>query len=378
MAGPAKAAEWSILPSVGAKGVYNDNLLLTPLPHDATYGYWVSPAAEFAGKTERLEVKGRAAADFVTYYGGEETQFTNLFFPLNVQYATESDTLGFSGGFTRDNTLMGELLTTGVVLRFTQRNLWSATPTYARQLTERLSLQTSLQFSDATYENGLRLGLVDYQLYGGSAGLQYQLSEQDRVQLSGSYTNFHTTNSPSPFRAHFPGANLDLTHSFTESLAVNLYGGPRYVSSTTSIGGNALETNKTVWVYGAGLTKQFEHGTLLVQAMRDIYPSGFGLLIQTDRAGFTGTYNVSETFTVGLDTYGYLTSGVTSTALGRPFSDQQYFTVGPKVGWKFREWWKVEVSYTYRWRDADNSPQATSNGAMFMLTYFPPKLAMSN
>ena len=50
------AAEWSVLPSIGVRGVYNDNLLLTTLPHDATYGYWLSPAAEFSGKTERLQV----------------------------------------------------------------------------------------------------------------------------------------------------------------------------------------------------------------------------------------------------------------------------------------------------------------------------------
>ncbi len=53
------AAEWSLVPSIGVKGVYNSNLLLTPLPHDETYGYWVSPGAEFAGKTERLEVSSR-------------------------------------------------------------------------------------------------------------------------------------------------------------------------------------------------------------------------------------------------------------------------------------------------------------------------------
>src|SRR4029077_15822727 len=65
----SEAAEWSLLPSIGVKGGYNDNLLLTRFPHDATYGYWGSPAAEFAGKTERLEVSGRGAVDFVSYYG---------------------------------------------------------------------------------------------------------------------------------------------------------------------------------------------------------------------------------------------------------------------------------------------------------------------
>ncbi|MEP6602086.1 MAG: hypothetical protein ABJB49_09805, partial [Nitrospirota bacterium] len=173
----SEAAEWSLLPSIGVKGVYNDNLFLTPLPHDATYGYWVSPAAEFAGKTERLEVSSRVAADFVSYYGGQENRFTNLFLPLTLRYKTETDLLGFTGGYTRDNTLISELLTTVVVLGFTQRNQWNANPTWTRSLTDKLSLQSSLQFSDTTYENGLSLGLIDYQLFGGSGGLLYQLTE---------------------------------------------------------------------------------------------------------------------------------------------------------------------------------------------------------
>src|SRR5216117_3185262 len=82
----SEAAEWSLLPSIGVKGLYNDNLLLTSLPHDATYGHWVSPAAEFAGKTERLEVSGRVAADFVSYYGGNQINFTNIHLPLSVGY----------------------------------------------------------------------------------------------------------------------------------------------------------------------------------------------------------------------------------------------------------------------------------------------------
>ena len=160
----SEAAEWSLLPSIGVKGLYNSNLILTTLPHSETYGYWVSPVAEFAGKTERLEVSGRVAADFVSYYGGVENQFTNIFLPLTLRYKTETDLLGFTGGFIRDNTLMSELLTTGLVLRFTQRNQWTANPSWTRSITEKLSVQSSFQLNDTTYENGLSLGLVDYQL----------------------------------------------------------------------------------------------------------------------------------------------------------------------------------------------------------------------
>jgi hypothetical protein len=375
----SEAAEWSALPSIGVKGVYNSNLILTPLPHDATYGYWVSPAAEFAGKTERLEVSGRTAADFVSYYGEEQNNFTNIHLPLTVRYKTEKDLLGFTGGFIRDNTLMSELLTTGLVLRFTQRNQWTANPSWTRSITEKLSVQSSFQLNDTTYQNGLTLGLVDYQLLGGSGGLLYQLTEQDQIQLSGSYANFHTTNAPSPFRSSFPGVNLSLTHAFTETLTGTASGGPSFVSSTTQTAGDDIKAQSTIWLFGGNLTKKFERATIQVSVSRNIMPSGFGLLIQTDRAGLTVSRDLTETLTASFDGSGYIVSGTTERATGGTFPESRFIYLTPKIAWKFLEWWKLELSYTYRWRDVDGfSEPAMSNGTMFMLTYYPPKFALSN
>jgi len=358
--------------------VYNSNLRLTPFPHDETYGYWVSPAAEFAGKTERLEVSSRVAADFVSYYGGVETQFTNLFLPLTLRYKTEKDLLGFTGGFIRDNTLMSELLDTGLVLRFTQRNQLTANPSWTRRITEKLSFQASGQLNDTTYENGLGLGLVDYQVFGGSGGFLYQMTEQDQIQLSGSYTNFHTTNAPSPFRASYPGVNLSLTHAFTETLTGTTYGGPRFVMSTTEAVSDNITTQSTVWLFGAKLTKKLESTSIHMNIDRDIVPSGFGLLIQRDRAGLTVSHNLSETLTATFDGAGYLVSGVTQRTTGGIFPENRYFYLTPKIAWQFLEWWKLEISYTYGHREVDGLNPAMSNATMFTLTYFPPKLAFSN
>ena len=379
MASPSEAAEWSLLPSIGVKGLYNSNLLLTPRPHDATYGYWTSPAAEFAGKTERLEVSGRIAADFVSYYGGQQNNFTNIHVPATIRYKTEKDLLAFTGGFTRDNTLMSELLTTGVVLSFTQRNQWTANPSWTRRITEKLSFQSTGQLSDTTYENGLHLGLVDYQLFGGSGGLLYQMTEQTQIQLSGSYGNFYTINAPSPFRASFPGINLNLTHAFTETLTGTIYGGPRFVSSTTQTISETIKAQDTVWLFGASLDKKFERTSVQLNVDRDIVPSGFGLLIQRDRAGLSVSHDLTETLAASVNGSGYLISGVTNRAQGGTFPESRYFYLTPKIAWKFLDWWKAELSYTYGWRDVDGfSDPAMSNATMFMLTYYPPKLAFSN
>ena len=206
----------------------------------------------------------------------------------------------------------------------------------------------------------------------------YHATERDDIQLAGTYNNFHTINSPSGLRASYPGIMLTVAHIFTETLRGSVYGGPRFVSSTNQIAGSALKNQDTIWVYGAGLTQQFESGSLQFTLARNIMPSGFGLLIQTDRAGVLASYNFSETLTGSLDTSGYLVSGASPLARGGTISENRLIYTTPKLSWQFAEWWKAEVSYSYRWRDTDTLVEPVmSNAMMFTLTYFPPKLAIS-
>jgi hypothetical protein len=366
-----QAEEWSVAPSLGVKAVYNSNLLLTPLTHDDTYGYWITPAMEVSGNSERLEVSSRIAADFVGYFGGEDRQFTNVFVPLSIRYKTEKDVIGFSGGLTRDNTLLSELQATGVVLQFAQRNQWSFNPTWTRMLTEKLSFQSGVQFSDTTYESGR---LVDYRLFGGSGGFSYALTERDQVQIMGSYLDFRTIDSPSAFRSNFPGIDMSLTHAFSESLTGTVHGGPRFLQSTSEIFGVNLTTHDTVWLVGASLQQKFERAAVSASFERDLVPSGFGLLIQTNRAQGSASYDISETLTGSVSVVGVLTSGKSQVAVGGVFPDSRYVSITPKLSWKFLEWWQAEVSYMYRWRDIDTQlDSANSHATTFMVTYYPPK-----
>ena len=377
MAIHSEAAEWSLAPSIGTKGVYNSNLLLTPQPHSETYGFWVSPATEIAGKTERLEVSSRLAVDVVRYFGGQDREFTNVFAPLSVRYKTEKDILGFTGGFVRDNTLLGgELQATGVVLQFVQRNQWTANPTWTRRLTEKLSLQSGIQFSDATYESDK---LVGYRVVGGSTGFLYQLSERDQLQFTGSYVDFHTANSVFPVRASYPGMTISLTHAFSESLTGTVYGGPRFLSSSSQTVLGDITTSDTVWLGGASMEKRFERASLQASFSRDLVPSGFGLILVTDRGSLSASYSISETIACSLNVDGILTSGKTNAAIGGVFPDRRYVSVTPTLSWKFLEWWQAELSYMYRWReiDTDVNSSAQSHAMMFMVTYYPPKLSWS-
>jgi hypothetical protein len=368
-----EAAEWSAEPSLAVRGVYNSNLILTSSPHSDSWGHWISPGVKFAGATENLEVNGKAAADFVSYYGGVDQSFTNLYLPLSMKYRTERETFALDGGFTRDNTLMGELRQTGVVLSFTQRNYWNVAPSWTHALTERLSLQTGYQYANAKYENGINLGLVDYTTHSGSAGLSYRLTERDQVQATGILTDFKAPQA-SNLHSTIYGGDLSWSRDLTESLTGSLSGGARLVDSAIDSGPSRLEDSQVVWVGHANLQKRWADATATIDASRDVYPSGFGLLVRTSRVGIGGTKDISERVTLSVDAAVFFAESVASEATTASLPLNRYITLTPAVRWKMSDWWTLDANYTYARRDVESfNESAFSHAATIMLTYFPPK-----
>lgn len=376
MHGESRAAEWSAEPSLAVKGEYNSNLILTTGPHDATYGHWVSPGVKFGGSTENFEMTGKAAADFVQYYGGIDRGLTNLYFPLSVKYRSHKEILGFDGGFTRDNTLRGELLQTGVVLSFTQRNLLNLAPSWTHMFTELLSLQGTYNYAKATYEEGAQLGLFDYDVHGGSLALLYRLSESDRVQLIGNYTNFSVPDA-SGTRNQIAGGQVALTHSFSETISATLSGGPQVVIASIQPGPTRLSETSINYTVTASLRKQWDDGYAELIGSRELRPSGFGLLIQTRKVAANVAKDLTESLTLSLNGQFSLASSASSEATATPFPTNRYVFVTPGLTWKFHDWWSINMAYTYGRRDVDSLDEmAISNAATVMLTYYPPRFTV--
>ncbi len=371
----AGAAEWSAAPSLSLKGVYNSNLLLSN-GNNEVLGYWVSPGLKFKGSTESLEVEGNAKSDFVQYYGDTDRSLTNLYFPLKASYRQDRYTFGFEGGFTRDNTLLSELQETGLVLGFTQRSLWTAMPSLTIGITERLSWQSGYQFKDAQYQDGIRFGLVNYQVQGGTTGLTYNLGELNQVQLTGEYTSFRI---PSRMQdSIYYGAQGGWTHDFGQGMTGTISGGVRFVTSTQDFSGGSLSAHETVWVYRGTLRKRFERATIQIDGGREINPSGFGRLLQTDRAGASLSYNLTETLTVSLNGSLYFVSGIITEGPSGSFPQQKYSTISPSASWRFSQWWTLDVAYTYAERAVDSLDQWNfANSTFVMLTYGGPKWSVS-
>ena len=206
--------------------------------------------------------------------------------------------------------------------------------------------------------------------------MSYQLTEKDRMQLIGTYTNFSVPEAHA-LRSNIGGVQMSLAHSFTDTIAATVTGGPQIVSSGIQGRADRLRDTQVVWVFNANIRKQWADGYVELVGGRQINPSGFGLLIRTDRIGINVAKDLTETLTVSLSGQVFLASSVTSIVAPIALPTSRYVNVTPMLRWKFDEWWAVDVAYTYGRRDLDNLDQAgIAHAATFMLTYFPPKLAV--
>jgi hypothetical protein len=271
---------------------------------------------------------------------------------------------------------MGELQQTGVVLRFTQRNLRNVNPSWSHELTDTLSVQTGYQYLDASYQDGRRLGLIDYAQHVANTGIVYKPTERDQFQVSALYVNFHVPDVR--LRSTIYGGLLSATHMFSESLTGTISGGPRFVSSKNESGATTLTDRVLTWVFSGTVEKKLEDLSIRMELGREINPSGFGLLLQTDRIGIVLTKQVTETLTAVLNGQAYLAEGLATKGAQTVFPQNRYITVSPKVSWRISDWWTLDVSYTYGQRDVMSASQtANANSTYAMLTYYPTKMSLS-
>lgn len=371
------AAEWSAEPAIAIKGVYNSNLTLSQTPEEV-WGHWISPSVRFGGSTERLNVSAKAAGDFVTYYGDQNRSLTNLFFPVTARYSGEQDVVSLESSFTRDNTLRSELEDTGVVLSFTQRNLWSINPSWTHSVTERVSFQLGYQYQNTAYENGRRLGLSDYDVHGGNLGLSYKVTERDDVRLTGSYAKVDLPDSGLTIDNR--GAALSITHAFSEATSLSAFGGPKWIDQTLRFGSGSLSDSQIIWSFGGSMRTKWMDGQASLGANRDVNVSGLGFLVRTDRLFASISKELTETITVSLAGQVLFVERIPVQNEGLQSFETRVVTAIPTATWRLNDWWSLEASYTYAHRmtgATDATIIGIGHSTFLKLTYSMPKLSIS-
>ena len=382
-------------PSFRVKTEYNDNILLTPAPHPAVWGITVSPDVRFTGATERLSVTGGINLSFDRYFDQPQLNANNHALILRSSYRTERDLFGLNVDSVRDPTLVSELLETGAVVAYRQRNRLSVTPSWTRALTESTSVGVTYTYTAVRYGGGPEFGvnLIDYHDQSAALGWQRALSERSVVTLTAYYDQYES--DPATFRAETYGVQAGYTHRFSETLRGSFSVGGRRTKSTIAsqalvcegvvIAGLCFGTITVVpfttkekssgYTLDALVEKQLETSTFTGHLSRQLNPSGVGTLIETDRLSLGWSRDWSAALRTMVDAAAYQSRYVGSV---RANSDTRYLRIEPRLSWRFAEGWELLAGYRHEWTRAQGTGVgADANVGYVSVSYAWPKLSMS-
>lgn len=358
VSGAAGAAEESGEVTVLLREEYNDNILLTTVPHNPVWGTTASSVFAFTHREERLQMKATGLAEY-TYYAGENgLNTTDYNLTLSPAYTTGRSTWKLDAQAQQDLTLGGELQETGLILTRNRRRLWSASPSLSWSFTERALLRWQYQYQHVRYPGG-GAGLFDYNVQAVAMTGVFSATETDTVTGELFYTDYET--SAVSFRSQNYGVRVGMTHHYTELVTGSLSGG---ADQTRSDLGHGTTDRQWGGLMKGTVERRSERTRLTAGLSQEIYPSGAGYLVQTDRLSGQARGNLFLSLSAFVLADAYWSTAL-KTGVTNPHS--RYHTVKVGASWAWDEHWSVEASYRLQRQSAPTA--VTSNTVSCAVTY---------
>lgn len=389
------AAEWTIEPSAIFTLVYNDNINLTAHSHNSVNGNVITPRLNLGMHTQAWHITGSAEASRIRYSGASGQDRNDNAFRLSSTYLSERNIWQLDANSTRDSPVTDPQMSadTGAVQTLKVRESHGFSPSWTRMMTERTKLQLMHQLSDTSYVNGQSVGLYDYRYRIASAVVSNQLSDQNKVFVSGSYSAFHTpgTGSDSTTRS----LQVGITRNFSETMqgalqagrrkteTMKLGGQPVYTRFSTIDGDFLIQTGVTSdtrieessAVFSGSLDKKYEITRLNLSLSRAFVPSGSGSEVEQDSFDIMLNRTISPRLTASIKLY------------IRKYRDDQsnifnngrtYYHAEPGANWAWTRELSLNMSYGYsRAKRESEDKAAIANSVYLTLIYQPLKSSIS-
>ena len=158
LAVPVQAAEWTAEPDLSLRSGYNDNYLLSTGPHSSVWETDLIASTKFGVAKENQGLFGDAGITARRFSGGSGQESSDLldredyFFTTDAYHQTERNVFRGNLDYIRDSTQDSEVDETGSFTNvYATRIRKTAGTSWARTLTERMSLDLGYQYNDTSF-----------------------------------------------------------------------------------------------------------------------------------------------------------------------------------------------------------------------------------
>jgi len=433
------AAEWSAEPSIRVASEYDDNIHLTPQPHNSVHGITTAPNLDLGVSSYIWQLNAGAEYERKNYSGENGLDTNNRYFRLGSSYRTERSTWQLNGSLASASVLTSETVSTNQytygyfyyfpvvnsVLTHRMQEFININPSWQWSMDERKQLLLSYQYSDVSYVDGSSVGLTDSSNRSATIKFTNQVNPADQVFLSGSYSLFHA-----PQVAHVPAMDIftfvsnavypmvlssesrstsyqvGIAHVFSESMHGNLSLGSRHTAAEQlnrtcpspnfmylpptgtplfypAFGEPCLApyVYQTVFstqpstTFNGSLEVQHESTNASIAVSRDFSSSSAGDQVQNDTLSFDIKRSISSRLTGDISGNISKYSSETGSVINANYRSNQ---IQPSLTWQWTE--ELSVNANYRYTDLKRSWESksvSSNYVYFSLTYQWPRISFS-
>jgi len=418
------AAEWTAEPDISLRSGYNDNVLLDPRPHTSVWETDLSAASKFGVARENQGLFGDAGVVIRRFSGGSGRESSDLldredyFFNADAYHQTERNVFRGNIDFIRDSTQDSEVNDSGSFTNvYATRIRKTLGASWVRTLTEKMSFDLDYQYNDVSFaDDPGEIDLIPYKFNQLTASLNYQLTPRTVgiLQSTGSIYKPDTVaglEQITGLNSETLNFQAGVNSAFSETIDLSILAGYRKTKSDTNfatgfcIGANPGasfpdcdggfrvptgfekgETKTSGSVYSASITKRLEKGSLSASISRTQRPDLNGRLLDSNQLRLNGVYRLTEMLQVSLPVQ-YSENETIVSIFGRDESNavianqeerkQKYFSIIPRVSWRFLREWKLSGEYQYAKRKDRLQDTASRNAVYLTLSYVPTKLSIS-
>ena len=410
---PALAAEWTAEPRISLRSGYNDNVLLSTGPHSSVWEADLIASSKFGVAKENQGLFGDAGVKVRRYTGGSGRESSDLldredyFFTTDAYHETERNLFSGNIDYIRDSTQDSEVDQTGSFTNvYATRIQKTAGASWARTLTERMSLDVGYQYNKTTFADDPGISdLIPYKFNLLTASLNYQITPRTTGILQGNGS------------AYKPDTGLDsntwnlqagISSAFSETIDLSLLAGYRktksdslsFTSNGFCINANPgasfpdcdggipvitdIESDKTTTktngsVYSASISKRLVKGSLGASISRTQRPDLNGRLLDSNQLRLNGEYRLTAMLRSSLGIQYFENETIANIAGQDPnnTTKQKYFSITPRISWRFLREWRLTGEYQYAKREDRQKNTGSRNAVYLTLSYVPTKLSIS-
>lgn len=293
LSGDAMADQLSLIPSVSARGAYDDNLLFTSRDEKSDFFTEIRPALAIKQATENSSLN--AAAEMNVKSFADETDLNTVDQKFTADAGLRLHPLlklNIGGSYLKDTTLNEEFKTEGLVLTRNDRKKYTGTTGLGWTAGERTDLNFGVSYEDRDYKSP---EFSDYYVTHVYGSMSHRLRNfRTAVLFQPSYYYYKSDISKTWNYQALAGVR----HNFTEQSSLQILAGPNFAHSEWFA---IREESRSGWVAKIEVKKLYERGSLRAGYTEDITGSGYGETVRRRHPYLSSSFRFSERLRGGLD-----------------------------------------------------------------------------